>query len=117
MSMRGRLLLAVALAAIFAFASVYYGRQDGGRPPTLQRADAPVAEQEALPAHEGLSTDRPPEARFESAVPEPAQLVDLDERIRSFTTPTERAVAGLDDVPLKIPMGPIPEFKETLRQF
>ncbi|HJR69270.1 MAG TPA: hypothetical protein VKA43_04465, partial [Gammaproteobacteria bacterium] len=45
------------------------------------------------------------------------QLEAVDQRIRSFTIPTERALAGMEDVDLKISLPPIPEFKETLRQF
>jgi len=113
-------LLAVALAVVFVFAAVYYAKQDrpGQSGPTqaARNGDAPTA-----PAHEAVST---PPRREDSAaeqrsptVPEQAQLRDLDEQIRSFTIPLERAVAGMEELPLKLSIGPIPEFKETLRQF
>lgn len=124
LSMRVRLLMAIALTAAFVYAVVaYYGGQqeDGagqaGSTPEVRRDGTSIAEPTA---QEALSTDRgeePTEVQLEAGAREQAQSAALDERIRSFTIPVERALAGMEDSPLKVPMGPIPEFKETLRQF
>ena len=128
MRIRGRVLLAVVLAAVFVFAAAYYGRQGNGTgQPVLTREvrheGASNAEPTAQPGQEALPPGRgeaPAEARFEPAAQSPAQAQssdDVDERIRSFTIPVERTLAGMEGPPLKVAIGPVPEFKETLRQF
>lgn len=125
MSVRGRLLLAVALAAGLVLAAVYNGRQRNGTDqpastPAARRDGSGIAEPIDRPVTEALPRDQgegSAEDQSEAAGGEPAQVSHLDEQIRSFTTPVERAVAGMEDVGWKIPLPPIPEFKETLGQF
>jgi hypothetical protein len=125
MSMRGRLLLAVALTAAFVFAAAYYGRQgngtdQSGSTPEARRDGIGIAEPTDRPVTEALPRDQregSAEDQSDAAGGEPLQVGDLDEQIRSFTIPIERAVAGMENVGWKIPLPPIPEFKETLGQF
>jgi len=124
MSTRGRLLLAVALTAAIVFAGAYYVRQEVGtersRSTQETRRDAtPITEPVDQPATEASFVDQseaPAEDQGEAAG-EQQQLDAVEERIRSFTIPVERALAGIEDVDLKISLPPSPEFKETLRQF
>jgi len=125
MSMRGRLLLAVALTAAFVFGAAFYGRQgdhtaQSGATQEVRRDSTPITEPTDQPGRESSVKDggeEPTEDQSEATAREQAQLGALDERIRSFTIPVERALAGMEDLDSKVSIPPIPEFKETLRQF
>jgi hypothetical protein len=119
------LLLAFAFAAGLVFAAAYYGRQEFsagrfGSTREIRRDGTPITEPVVQPAAEASSADQseePAESRGEATSGAQQPLDAVDQRIRSFTIPTERALAGMEDVDLKISLPPIPEFKETLRQF
>src|SRR5262245_25116653 len=121
MDTRGRALLAVAAAATFVLAAVYYGRHESGleQPDSTEEArhvGAASGDAKDPPAARASSESQGEGARAENAEARVSSS-DLDERVRSFTTPVERALAGMEDVKLKVSFEPIPEFKETLRQF
>jgi hypothetical protein len=125
MSTRGRLLLAVALAAGLVFAAAYYASQEfgigrSGSTRETRRDGTPITEPVDQPATEALFADQseePAEDQGEATAGEQQQLGAVEERIRSFTIPVERALAGMEDLDLRVSIPPIPEFKETLRQF
>jgi len=121
--MKERFLLAALAAAGVLLVAVYYRGQDNGTgqsesTPKIQRDRPPVAMPQ--PAAEPLSSeqrDETVERQPQATSAERQPSTDLDERIRSFTIPLERAVAGMDDLKLKVNLRPIPEFKQTLGQF
>lgn len=126
MSTKRRWLMAVAVTAAFVYAAVaYFGRQpengagQAGSIPEVRRKEIPLAEPPTQPGQGAPATDgneELAEVELLATAQERTQSAALDERIRAFTIPVERALAGMEDS-LKTPMGPIPEFGETLRRF
>ena len=125
MSRRSRFWLGAGVTAGLLLSAAFYERQDRFTEELASTRDVrgdDVATTEAAeqPLTEALLEDRSeeaPEKRIEGSPQQPRPLDDVDERIRAFTTPVERALAGMEDVTLKIPLTASPEFMETLRQF
>src|SRR5262245_18472568 len=105
--MTGRSLLSVAVAAAFVLAAAYYGRHESGTEQSGSTESAPPADVEsedvkdrpvagALAENQG---ERVAQENGEAEVPSST----IDERVRSFTTPVERALAGMEELKLKVP--------------
>ncbi len=118
MSSKARWLFAVAVVAGVVVAAGYYGQRENESLGTIQRSDptgevrrdgAPLTE----PVEQPATADQA-EAQVEATARERQQTVE--EQIRSFTIPLERGIAGMEEVK-KLPLPPIPEFADTLRQF
>lgn len=122
MSSKARWLVAVAVVAGVVVAAGYYVRQENESLGTIERSHptaegAPLTEPVERQATAALSTDQDrdqAEAQVDATARERRQTVE--EQIRSFTIPLERGIAGMEEVK-KLPLPPIPEFADTLRQF
>jgi hypothetical protein len=125
MSSKAWWLIAAAVVAGIVFAARYYGRQESESLSTIERSGptaearrdgAPSTERVEPPATESVLTDQDrAEAQVEATAREQQQQT-VDELIRAFTIPLERGIAGMEEVK-KLPLRPIPEFAQTLRQF
>jgi len=124
MSGKARWLVAAAVVAGVVFAAGYYGRRENESLGTIERSrptgevrrdGAPLTEPVEQPATEATDQGQEQaEAQVDGTARERQQTVE--EQIRSFTIPLERGIAGIEDVK-KLPLSPIPEFADTLRQF
>jgi hypothetical protein len=111
------LAIVVVVAVPLGSAIAYYalrGSLDATAPPEEAERSAtvmtpPAADRPATPVPELDIEGEPVSARQ----PELA----TDEQIRAATIPLERALAGLEEVKLRVPFPPNDGFRDTLRQF